>query len=202
MKPFGRYGRLCIEAQAGLINPAHIKNIVSLKLRMILIGAAQQCQAQVEEMDKQGGMEIDSTLDRVEKDLYWTLTNNLRYLYEVVTAYQIKIDNLWTGLSPLKTSEELLRRYYALALMANRLEGKVVNDYGCLLSADPFLEWDVETEHWELSKTHDEIEALREVHEAAYEAIEQEVLEPDDESTVEVIPEETAEENQNESAEH
>ena len=194
--------RLCIEAQVHLIANTNIKDIVSLKLRMILIGAAQQCQAQVEEMDKQGGMEIDSTLDRVEKDLYWTLTNNLRYLYEVVTAYQIKIDNLWTGLSPLKTSEELLRRYYALALMANRLEGKVVNDYGCLLSADPFLEWDVETEHWELSKTHDEIEALREVHEAAYEAIEQEVLEPDDESTVEVIPEETAEENQNESAEH
>ena len=178
MKPFGRYGRLCIEAQAKLINPAHIKEIVSLKLRMILIGSAQQCQAQVEEMDKQGGMEIDSTLDRVEKDLYWTLTNNLRYLYEVVTAYQIKIDNLWTGLSPKKTSEELLRRYYGLALLANKLEDKVVSDYGCLLPADPFLEWDVETEHWELSKTHEEIESLAEVHEKAFEAIQEETVEP------------------------
>ena len=88
-----------------------------MKLRMILIGFAQQCQAQVEEMDKKGGMEIDSTLDRVEKDLYWTLTNNLRYLYEVVTAYQIKIDNLWTGLSPQKKQrgvvEEVLRPRFA-----------------------------------------------------------------------------------------
>ena len=178
MEPFGRYGRLCIEAQAKLINIHNVREIVSLKLRMILIGAAQQCQAQVEEMDKKGGMEINSTLDRVEKDLYWTITNNLRYLYEVVTAYQIKIDNLWTGLSPLKTSEELLRRYYGLALLANKLEDKVVSDYGCLLPADPFIEWDVETEHYELSKSHEEIESLATVHRLAFQAIQEEEVEP------------------------
>ena len=132
----------------------------------------------MKEMDKKGGMEWDTTLDKVEKDLYWTLTNNLRYLYEVVTAYQIKIDNLWTGLSPLKTSEELLRRYYALALMANRLEGKVVNDYGCLLPADPFLEWDNDTEHYELTKTREEIEAVAAVHERYWEEVEAETVEP------------------------
>ena len=93
-----------------------------------------------------------------------------------------------------------MKRYYGLALLANKLEDKVVSDYGCLLPADPFLEWDVETEHWELSKTHEEIEALRYVHEGAFEAIAQEVVETDG-SSVEVVQEERVEENQQETAE-
>ena len=56
---------------------------------------------------------------------------------------------------------------------------EVVNDYGCPLPADPFLEGDVEAEHWE----------------RAFEAMFEEVVEAD-ERDVETIQEETAEEMQ------
>ena len=60
---------------------------------------------------------------------------------------------------------------------------EVVNDYGCPLPADPFLEGDVETEHWE----------------RAFEAMFEEVVEAD-ERDVETIQEETAEEIQGETS--
>ena len=76
------------------------------------------------------------------------MQHNLRYYKEQVSKYQITLPNLWAGIEPW-TSQQLLRKYWALALKCNALEGKVVKDYGCVCSLDNLQVWDEELEHYE-----------------------------------------------------
>ena len=41
-----------------------------------------------------------------------------------------------------------MNKFYALALLSNKLENKVVNDYGDVPPIEQFLEWNVEQEHY------------------------------------------------------
>ena len=83
-----------------------------------------------------------------EQGSKWFLEYNVRHVIEIVCKYQIKLDNLWTGLSNM-SSEALLQKYYQLSLKVNRLEGKIVPDCGCLVPMKPFLSWSFQTKHYE-----------------------------------------------------
>ena len=141
--------RLALECLGGLVEPKHSQDIIKLKLRMAIVGATRNCQAQIE--DIAGKDWTDYTVVTVQlRSAYDRLKANLRYLFEYIDPYVI--DNL----RPFqrlrgRSAVALSNLYYKLALTANALENKQIPDYGCLRPLEPFLVWSDHTRHWELN---------------------------------------------------
>ena len=137
--------RLSLEVLGGLVEKEKVQEIIQTKLRMVMLGSLQHSFACLEDLQQKNNRDY---LSKDDEGSLWSLEHNIRYVIEIVVKYQIKLDNLFSGLSVM-SSEALLQKYYQLSLKVNKLENKFVPDYGCLAPMMPFLSWSNETEHSE-----------------------------------------------------
>ena len=132
------------EILAGFLSTVEAHKVIEAKIKMVVIGATQQSQARLEELlEKQMHLwEADrpSELSGKEKAEIWFLEQNLKYLREQVFEYQIRLSKLWNGIE-VWNSKNLLRKYWALGLMCNKIEKQIVADYGVVCNLGPLLEW-------------------------------------------------------------
>jgi hypothetical protein len=116
--------RLSAEVLAGFLTIEEAKKVIEMKMKLVVIGAAQQVLARIEELLEQQtklrNLQSPKKLSSKDAEELWYLQHNLRYYKEQVFEYQIKLPNLWAGVEPW-TSDQLLRKCWALALRCNAL---------------------------------------------------------------------------------
>ena len=106
--------RLSMEVVGGLIEPSNVGKVIELKLRCVVIGAAQQVQAMIEHYEAKLRMNPEEGLSKEDSNCLWLCQHNLRYLVELapLTIPLLSFHNLWKGVEPWN-SEMLMEKYYS-----------------------------------------------------------------------------------------
>ena len=112
---------------AGLVESTNSKSIVEFRVQLAMLGAAQQALSYKEELDQQwqdDQLRIqenqDSQWTHALSKKWWKLDKNIKYFIEVCEELVVQ-SNCFEELSTPYTSENLLKKYYAVGLKLRRL---------------------------------------------------------------------------------
>ena len=107
--------RLAAAVTAGFVERENTREIATLKVKLVLLGLAQQCSAEIEDYDKfESNYNLKGwRIDDEKKRSAWRLKKNYHYLIHIVEPEHLAHIGFLKNLNPYN-SEELLSEYKTL----------------------------------------------------------------------------------------